>query len=46
VCSSDLYITSAWTRLSEAQRKEQPDAGDVFRLKTNIKGLPEPLFAG
>ena len=42
----ELYITSAWTRLSEAQRKEQPDAGDIFRLKTNIKGLPEPLFAG
>jgi sugar lactone lactonase YvrE len=42
----ELYITSAWTRLSEAQRKEQPDAGDIFRLKTNVKGLPEPLFAG
>ena len=42
----ELYITSAWTRLSEAQRKEQPAAGDIFRLKTNIKGLPEPLFAG
>ena len=42
----ELYITSAWTRLSDAQRKEQPDAGDIFRLKTNIKGLPEPLFAG
>jgi sugar lactone lactonase YvrE len=42
----ELYITSAWTRLNDAQRKEQPDAGDVFRLKTNVKGLPEPLFAG
>jgi len=42
----ELYITSAWTRLSDAQRKEQPDAGDIFRLKTNVKGLPEPLFAG
>jgi sugar lactone lactonase YvrE len=42
----ELYITSAWTRLSETQRKEQPESGDIFRLKTNIKGLPEPLFAG
>ena len=42
----ELYITSAWTRLSDVQRKEQPDAGDIFRLKTNIKGLPELLFAG
>jgi sugar lactone lactonase YvrE len=42
----ELYITSAWTRLSEAQRKEQPAAGDILRLKTKIKGLPEPLFAG
>ncbi len=42
----ELYITSAWTPLSEAQRKEQPESGDIFRIKTNVKGLPEPLFAG
>jgi sugar lactone lactonase YvrE len=42
----ELYITSAWRLLSETQRKEQPDAGDIFRVKTNIKGLHEPLFAG
>jgi len=42
----ELYITSAWTRLSDAQRKEQPEAGDIFRLMPNIKESPEPLFAG
>jgi sugar lactone lactonase YvrE len=42
----ELYITSAWTRLNDEQRKEQPDAGDVFHIKLGIKGLPEPLFVG
>jgi sugar lactone lactonase YvrE len=42
----ELYITTAWYGLSQAQRKEQPLAGDLFRLKTNIKGLTEPAFAG
>jgi len=42
----ELYITTAWFGLSEAQRKEQPLAGDLFRLKTDIKGLAEPAFAG
>ena len=42
----ELYITSAWTRLNDEQRKEQPDAGDVFRIKFGIKGLLEPSFVG
>ena len=42
----ELYITSAWTGLNEEQRRTQPFAGDVFRLKTDVKGLPEPKFAG
>src|SRR5260221_4802697 len=42
----ELYITSAWTALSEEQRKLQPYAGDLFRVKTDIKGLERPKFAG
>lgn len=40
----ELYITSAWTALSEEQRKKQPYAGDLFRVKTGIKGLEQPKF--
>lgn len=39
-----LYITSAWTGLSEADRKEQPLAGDLFRFQPEVKGLPENEF--
>ncbi|GAC1349931.1 MAG: CBU_1789 family Dot/Icm type IV secretion system effector [Ktedonobacteraceae bacterium] len=42
----ELYITSAWTALSQGQRKNQPLAGDLFRLKTGIKGQERPKFAG
>jgi len=42
----ELYITTAWYSLSEQERKEQPWAGDLFRIKTDVKGLVEPLFLG
>ena len=42
----ELYITSAWTRLGEQQKKEQPYAGDLFRIQTNVKGIREQFFAG
>jgi len=42
----DLYITSAWVEVNPALREKQPMAGDVFRLKSPVRGLPEPLFAG
>ncbi len=42
----ELYITSAWTALSEEKRQQQPFAGDLFRLKVGIAGLEEPKFAG
>jgi sugar lactone lactonase YvrE len=42
----ELYITSAWTRLSEAEREEQTQAGDLFRLRAGVKGLEEPRFLG
>jgi len=41
-----LFINTAWYGLSEADRKDQPLAGDLFQVKTNIKGLEEPKFVG
>ena len=35
----ELYITSAWTGLSDEQRRAQPFAGDVFRLHARRPGL-------
>jgi sugar lactone lactonase YvrE len=43
---SELYLTTAWFFLSEEDRRKQPWAGDLFRLKTQVRGLTEPLFAG
>ena len=42
----ELYITTASFALSPEERQRQPLAGDLFRLKTDTTGLPEPLFAG
>jgi len=43
---NELYITTAWFFMNEEERKVQPRAGDVFRVKTDITGLVEPQFAG
>lgn len=37
--------TSAWD-FGEPQRKRQPWAGDLLRVRTGIQGLVEPAFAG
>ncbi len=42
----ELYITSASKGLSDEQRKAYPLSGDLFRLKTDIRGLEKFLFAG
>jgi sugar lactone lactonase YvrE len=42
----ELYITSAWIDVKPENRASQPMAGDVFRLKTDVCGFPEPFFAG
>jgi sugar lactone lactonase YvrE len=42
----ELYVTTAWQTLSEEERKEQPFAGDLFRVKVGVKGMEEPRFAG
>jgi sugar lactone lactonase YvrE len=43
---NELYITSAWTALTDKQHRQQPWAGDVFRLVTNVKGRAPWKFAG
>jgi L-arabinonolactonase len=42
----ELYITSASTGLETAARERQLLAGGVFRLRAEVKGLPEPKFLG
>lgn len=43
---NELYITSAWTALTDEQRRQQPMAGDVFRLAMDIQGRAPWKFAG
>lgn len=43
---TDLYITTAWSGLNDDQRREQPLAGDLFLLHTDIKGQPAYKFRG
>ncbi|MDP6543642.1 MAG: SMP-30/gluconolactonase/LRE family protein [Phycisphaerae bacterium] len=43
---NELYIATAWFFMSDDERKAQPQAGDLFRIKTDITGLVEPEFAG
>jgi len=43
---NELYITSASTALSEEQQREQPLAGDLFGLRTDVRGLEEPNYLG
>ena len=42
----DLYVTTAWLGLSDAERQATPGSGDLYVVHTDIQGLPEPKFAG
>ena len=42
----ELYITTAHTGLDDEQRAKQPLAGDLFRVRVGIKGMPPARFAG
>jgi sugar lactone lactonase YvrE len=42
----ELYLTTAWSTLDEAGRKQLPQAGDLFRVKVGAKGVVRPPFAG
>jgi len=39
-----LYITTATRDLTKAQLAQAPQAGGLFALETDVKGLSEPLF--
>ena len=41
-----LFITSGTMRMSEAELAAEPLAGHLFALDTEVRGLPEPRFAG
>ncbi|WP_144507120.1 SMP-30/gluconolactonase/LRE family protein [Bacillus mycoides] len=41
---TDLYITTARTRMTDAELKQSPHAGGIFRIQTNIKGCPTYSF--
>jgi sugar lactone lactonase YvrE len=42
----ELYVTTISDGLSAEDKLKQPMAGDLFMIKTDVKGLPEPDFAG
>jgi sugar lactone lactonase YvrE len=43
---TDLYITSARKGMGREQLKAYPLSGGLFRLQTNIQGIPTYKFAG
>jgi sugar lactone lactonase YvrE len=43
---NELYLTSARIGLDEAILKQYPLTGGVFRLETNVEGMPTFAFAG
>jgi sugar lactone lactonase YvrE len=43
---TELYITSASTGLNAEQRRQYPLSGDLFRLKTDIRGQVKYLYGG
>jgi sugar lactone lactonase YvrE len=42
----ELFVTTSAWEFGDDQRKQQPWAGDLLRVKTGITGLVEPAFAG
>jgi sugar lactone lactonase YvrE len=40
----ELYLTSAWIDLGRERHHEQPQAGDLFRIRAGVRGMPEPKF--
>jgi sugar lactone lactonase YvrE len=42
----ELYITTAWAGMSDAERAESPQAGGLFRVRTEVAGVLPYEFAG
>ena len=43
---NELYITSAWNGLDGETLERYPFSGDIFKLRTDVKGLEKFAFAG
>lgn len=43
---TDLYITSSRDALTQGQLEDYPFSGDLFRLRTDVKGLQQHKFLG
>jgi sugar lactone lactonase YvrE len=43
---STLYVTTASSRFGVEDFEREPDAGSVFALDTDVRGIPEPVFGG
>jgi len=42
----ELYMTTARTGLSDAQLREQPEAGGLFRYRAGVRGMPTHVYGG
>ena len=42
----ELYITSASLGLSDGEKKQHVQSGDLFRLRAGVTGMHEFRFAG
>jgi sugar lactone lactonase YvrE len=42
----ELYVTTAWSGLSETQRAAQPLAGGLFVVRPGVRGQPPTPYAG
>jgi sugar lactone lactonase YvrE len=42
----ELFITTAWMGYSPSRIQEEPQAGDLFSVKVDVPGFPEPVFLG
>jgi len=40
----DLFVTTAWFDLSDEERETQPEAGDLFRIRSGVRGAAEREF--
>jgi L-arabinonolactonase len=40
----DLFVTTAFFGLSDEERENQPQAGDLFRVRTGTRGIAESEF--
>jgi sugar lactone lactonase YvrE len=43
---SMLYVTSAWKDMSPAEYEAQTEAGNIFRIATTARGIPNEGYAG